>query len=213
MIYRLITKEQFEFARHEIGENMIGFTWNKSQFTLPTEKEDWENLPQDIAAIPNDRWENEKAMIIERTENELKQLSETVNYVEYISERQCYLFKTETNNYFEIYKTDSITTKDLAIAYVNSLNEQGIVNQLNIAKLSKIKEIKAKAGVLLSESDWKITRHEEQIKINAGTSLTETEFTNLLTERESIREQSNDMEGEVNLLNDIKSIYEYVVSY
>lgn len=58
-------------------------------------------------------------------------------------------------------------------------------------------KVHAKAYELLLPEDWKIIRHKEQIDAGAETTLTEQQYNDLLTARQSVRDWSNDKEAEL----------------
>lgn len=60
-----------------------------------------------------------------------------------------------------------------------------------------IKEIKTFANQELLKTDYKINRQLEQIQLGIETTLNEKEYNQLLIERQSIREKSNDIENQI----------------
>jgi len=65
-------------------------------------------------------------------------------------------------------------------------------------KQQKITEIKQKAAGELSATDYKVIRHRDQLAASLPTTLTSTEYQTLLTQRQAIRDKSNNLEAQVN---------------
>jgi len=49
-------------------------------------------------------------------------------------------------------------------------------------------QINDEARQFLADTDWKITRHKEQVEMNIETSMTDQEYITLLQERQSVRD-------------------------
>ncbi len=65
-------------------------------------------------------------------------------------------------------------------------------------KVKRVAYIKALAANLLSQTDWKVIRHRDQLAAGAATDLTDTEYQDLLAARQQVRDTSTQLEGEVN---------------
>ena len=119
---------------------------------------------------------------------------------------------------FEIYENDTLkeratvggATKEEAQSL---LENRPIPNEVEIEKRELINQVKRKAKELLSNTDYKITRHEEQLKIEAETTLTDIEFQTLLTGRNNIRINSNVFESEIENLTTIEQLKSYKIEY
>jgi hypothetical protein len=53
---------------------------------------------------------------------------------------------------------------------------------------SQAEASKAQSRAFLAETDWKVLRHRDQIEMGIETSLSEAEFSQLLTERQTARD-------------------------
>ena len=80
-------------------------------------------------------------------------------------------------------------------------------------KSEKISEMKIQSYKLLSETDWKVIRHRDQIDSNTTPSLSEAEYTSLLTNRKYIRDKSNSIEMSINALTTISEVNDYVIDF
>lgn len=80
-------------------------------------------------------------------------------------------------------------------------------------KSQLLNEVKQQAKELLSSTDYKVTRHEEQLKIGAETSLTAKEYTDLLTLRNEIRKNSNKFEAEIQGKRALSTLQAYEYKY
>lgn len=69
-------------------------------------------------------------------------------------------------------------------------------------KVKRVAEIKALAASKFSRNgpfpDWKVIRHRDQIAAGGATDLTDTEYKDLLTARQNVRDTSTQLEAEVN---------------
>jgi len=93
----------------------------------------------------------------------------------------------EQSDFYELHKCSLQEVLNLALNPV-------YVPDIENVRQSKINEIKAMAGDILSRSDYKVIRHRDQLDGNFATTLTASEFSELLTYRQSIRTQSNVLE-------------------
>jgi len=73
-----------------------------------------------------------------------------------------------------------------------------IDKEMSDVKAKKISFFKVIASEELSRTDWKILRHLDQISLWISTSLTAEQYTQLLTNRQTIREKSNTLEIQIN---------------
>ncbi|MBU0514216.1 MAG: hypothetical protein KJ621_05535 [Proteobacteria bacterium] len=67
-----------------------------------------------------------------------------------------------------------------------------------VLKVKRVAEIKVLAHALLSRTDWKRTRHRDQLDAGAATDLTDTEYQDMLAARQDLRDLSTQLEAEVN---------------
>jgi len=69
-------------------------------------------------------------------------------------------------------------------------------------KVKRVAEIKAMAAAKFARNgpfpDWKVLRHRDQVAAGGATDLTETEYQDLLTARQNVRDTSTQLEAEVN---------------
>lgn len=131
-------------------------------------------------------------------------------YVEYISEELGYKFQVGSQQVM-VYRNDLITNKDEAIAWVQSLYSQSNTNILNKAKEDKIILVKTFAAEQLSATDWKVTRHQEQVALSIQTSLTASEYQTLILDRQNIRGWSNNLEEQIVTLNTLEEVQNFTV--
>lgn len=86
-------------------------------------------------------------------------------------------------------------------------------NPINTLKSQLLNEVKSKAKELLSSTDYKVIRHRDQTDVEAKTSLTDTEYKALLTERNNIRVNSNKFESEIESLKTLEELKAYEIKY
>lgn len=65
-------------------------------------------------------------------------------------------------------------------------------------KRQKISETKQYAATELSTTDYKVIRHRDQTDAGLPTTLTTTEYQQLLTDRQAIRDRSNEIKAQIN---------------
>lgn len=70
--------------------------------------------------------------------------------------------------------------------------------RLQVLKTEKIEAVKKEAHERLSPDDWKIVRHLEEKEAGTGTSIIESEFSELVQERKNVRVASGIIEAEIN---------------
>lgn len=211
MIYRFTSNIALCIAKQDnYSENFIGLALDNQPFELPLENDvkTWLQFPHDIVAIDKNVWESEQAMIIERTDNDLKQSQSECEFV--LEENGVYLYKNKEDKYYEIHGKAS---KEEADTYVNECVAIAMPKNILIAKNNKIKEIKAKCASILSRTDYKVVRHRDQLDGNQTTTLTDAEYKTLLADREALRAKSNLFESEVMALTTLQAINEYTYSY
>lgn len=120
-----------------------------------------------------------------------------------------YYFENEAKEIIHI-TADSLEQAKSVLADLEKLNS--ITDETRL-KRKLLNQVKQKAKELLSSTDYKITRHEEQLKIGTETSLTDIEFSELLTERNNIRLNSNKFEAEIEALNTLEELNNYKFEY
>jgi len=64
-------------------------------------------------------------------------------------------------------------------------------------KEQRKKDIRSLLNRHLSKTDWKITRHKEQIELGLTTSINQTDYDAILLERNDLRTLSNDLEVKI----------------
>lgn len=82
-------------------------------------------------------------------------------------------------------------------------------NKLIFARNRVISKIKRNAFKLLSETDWKVIRHRDQVDLGVTTSLSNAEYIQLLTDRNNIRLNTNQIENELNSITSVETIENY----
>lgn len=68
---------------------------------------------------------------------------------------------------------------------------------LDLIKQQRIAEFKQKAAAELSPTDYKVIRHRDQLAASLPTTLTDTQYQQLLLNRQAIRDKSNTLEAQV----------------
>lgn len=86
-------------------------------------------------------------------------------------------------------------------------NNVSVPRLLNQIKLEKIREVKEVTNLELSKSDWKI------IKQNETNYLSQNDFELVKTQRQSIRDLSNDIETEIMNLATIEEVRNYTIEF
>lgn len=64
-------------------------------------------------------------------------------------------------------------------------------------KKDAIERAKLYAAGLLSRTDWKVIRYRDQAAAGIETSLSETEYVELLEHRQAIRDRSDEIEAKI----------------
>ncbi|MCA9386325.1 hypothetical protein KC717_06795 [Candidatus Dojkabacteria bacterium] len=103
--------------------------------------------------------------------------------------------------------------EELARAEFERVRNLSIPTEEAKRKQKLINQVKQKAKELLSSTDYKAQRHEEQLKIGAETDLTDIEYKAFLTERNEIRKKSNKFESEIEKLETLEELKNYKIEY
>ena len=81
-------------------------------------------------------------------------------------------------------------------------------------KRKLLNKIKQKAKELLTATDYKVIRHRDQRdKVVSKKSISDVEYMELLTERDRIRDRSNEMEAEVEKLTTVEEIENFNIEF
>lgn len=81
-------------------------------------------------------------------------------------------------------------TPDLSMEFIDDV-EYYIFGKYKLKKLSKVKE---SANEKLKETDWVVNRYRDQVDDGIEPDMLESEYLDLLNERESIRDESDEFE-------------------
>lgn len=95
--------------------------------------------------------------------------------------------------------------------YEVDTNSRTAVRSVKATQDIKIGEIKSRCARLLGFTDWQVMRHQDQKYLNNTTSLTSTEYTDLLINRQKLRDASSTMESDIKLLTNADDILNYDV--
>ena len=90
---------------------------------------------------------------------------------------------------------------------IETWNNISLIRLRDQRKLERIKEVKELANEQLLKTDWKIIKHQE---LNY---LSENDFENLKLERQAIRNLSNEIENEINNLETLELVNNYIINF
>ena len=96
------------------------------------------------------------------------------------------------------------------IIYIDRVEYPITPKPLEQVKSEQVDKFKPCAAAELCVTDWKTIRHVEQTELGIETSLTAQEYTDLITERQAIRQKSNDKEAEVMAATTVDEVFEVV---
>jgi prophage DNA circulation protein len=115
------------------------------------------------------------------------------------------------------YKTDNgiilsvgANSKSEALSIINNKTS---VDEITRKKRELIKTIKSKTNTLLTESDYKVLRHRDQLDLGLNnTTITSQEYSDLLEERQLLRDNSNILENNINAMNTLEELNNFDIS-
>jgi hypothetical protein len=112
-------------------------------------------------------------------------------------------YDTMVNNWY-VEENNPIPSLELCTETWNNIS---LIRLRDQRKLERIFEVKELANNELLKTDWKVIKHQE---LNY---LTETQFNNLKNERQAIRDLSNEIETEINNLETLELVNNYIINF
>jgi hypothetical protein len=112
-------------------------------------------------------------------------------------------YETMVNNWY-VEENNPIPSLELCTQTWNNIS---LIRLREQRKLERIREVKELANNELLKTDWKVIKHQE---LNY---LTETQFNNLKNERQAIRDLSNEIETEINNLETLELVNNYIINF
>jgi len=98
--------------------------------------------------------------------------------------------------------------------FYKPLYEDGeIVESLSINDAKELikNKVRKLAASVLSQTDWKMIRHRDQVDASENTSLTNEEYQTLLLERQAVRNWSNNREGTIASLTSVHDVMTFTI--
>lgn len=133
----------------------------------------------------------------------------TTKFIEEIN--GTFKFESEKDGEKQIFIVGA-TSKSEALQRVEAI-VNAVPDKVAIIKTELTSKVKQIAKEQLTATDYKVTRHLEQLELKAETSLTELEYKTLLEERNYYRTKSNQIESQIEALTTLQDLENFEIKY